>query len=125
MQIANKLMMFSIAVTDMPKAKSFYVDQLGFKVKSDYRRDDHNWWVSVALPEGGPTITLSTAHESMKPGAMKLYFATSDIAAAHKELAAKGAKVSELKDDLNGPGSGVKWFDLKDPDGNHVLLVQA
>ena len=61
----------------------------------------------------------------MKPGTMKLYFATSDVAAAYKELSAKGAKANEVKDDLYGPGSGVKWFNLEDPDGNQVLLVQA
>ena len=61
----------------------------------------------------------------MKPGAMRLYFASSDVAAAHKELSAKGAKVNDVKDDLFGPGSGVKWFNLEDPDGNQVLLVQA
>jgi hypothetical protein len=56
---------------------------------------------------------------------MKLYLATLDIAAAHKELSAKSAKVNERKDDLFGPGSGVKWFNIEDPDGNQVLLVQA
>jgi hypothetical protein len=51
--------------------------------------------------------------------------ATSDVAAAHKELSNKGVKVNEVKDDLFGPGSGVKWFNLGDPDGNEVLLAQA
>ena len=125
MQTVNKVMWFSMAVNDMPKAKAFYVDNLGLKVATDYRKDDNNWWVSLTLPEGGASITLTTASENMKPGAMKLYFATSDVAAAHKELTAKGAKVNELKDDLYGPGSGVKWFNLADPDGNQVLLVQA
>jgi hypothetical protein len=40
----------------------------------------------------------------MKPGAMKLYFATSDVAGAHKELSVKGAKVDKIKNDLFGPG---------------------
>lgn len=61
----------------------------------------------------------------MKPGTMSLYFASSDIDAAHKELSAKGAKVNEVKGDLYGPGSGVKWFNLEDPDGNKVFLVEA
>jgi catechol 2,3-dioxygenase-like lactoylglutathione lyase family enzyme len=125
MQVLNKLMMFSIAVRDMPKAKAFYVDKLGLKVVTDYRKDEANCWVSLSLPEGGASITLTTAHENMKPGAMRLYFASSDVAAAHKELSAKGAKVNDVKDDLFGPGSGVKWFNLEDPDGNQVLLVQA
>jgi len=125
MQVANKLMRFKMAVTDMPKAKAFYADKLGLKVESDYRRDDHNWWVSLTPTEGGPSIVLSTTHENMKPGTMSLYFTSSDIAAAHKELSTKGAKANEVKDDLYGPGSGVKWFNLDDPDGNQVFLVQA
>jgi catechol 2,3-dioxygenase-like lactoylglutathione lyase family enzyme len=125
MQGVKELMMFSMAVSDMPKAKAFYVDKLGLKVATDNRKDDDNWWVSLTLPEGGASITLTTAHENMKPGTMKLFFATSDLAAVHKELSAKGAKVNEVRDDLFGPGSGVKWFHLEDPDGNPVLLVQA
>ena len=125
MQVVDKLMWFSVAVSDMPKAKAFYGDKLGLKVASDYRRDDHNWWVSLTPTEGGPSIVLSTTHENMKPGTMSLYFTSSDIAAAHKELSTKGAKANEVKDDLYGPGSGVKWFNLDDPDGNQVFLVQA
>jgi catechol 2,3-dioxygenase-like lactoylglutathione lyase family enzyme len=125
MQITNKLMRFKMAVSDMPKAKAFYVDKLGLKVESDYRRDEHNWWVSLTPTEGGASIVLTTAHENMKPGTMNLYFASSDVAAAHKELSAKGAKVNQVEDDLYGPGSGVKWFNLEDPAGNQVFLVQG
>jgi catechol 2,3-dioxygenase-like lactoylglutathione lyase family enzyme len=125
MQAVNKLMRFKMAVSDMPKAKAFYVDKLGLKVETDYRRDEHNWWVSLTPTAGGASIVLTTAHENMKPGTMSLYFASSDVAAAHKELSVKGAKVNEVKDDLYGPGSGVKWFNLEDPDGNQAFLVQA
>jgi hypothetical protein len=95
------------------------------KVATDYRKDDDNWWVSLTFPEGGPSIALTTFHENVKPGTMTLYFATSDVAAAHKELSDKSVKVNEVKDDLFGPGSGVKWFNLEDPDGYRVLMVQA
>jgi catechol 2,3-dioxygenase-like lactoylglutathione lyase family enzyme len=125
MQVVDKLMRFKMAVSDMPNAKAFYADKLGLKVATDYRRDEHNWWVSLSLPEGGASIILTTAYENMKPGTMSLYFATSNVAAAHKELSAEGAKVNEVQDDLYGPGSGVKWFNLEDPDGNQVFLVQA
>ncbi|HUI31871.1 MAG TPA: glyoxalase superfamily protein [Candidatus Acidoferrales bacterium] len=125
MQLVNKLMMLAVAVSDMPKAKAFYADKLGLKVTTDYRQDDDHWWVSLALPEDGVAITLTTFHGNAKPGAMTLWFATSDIAAAHKDLSAKGVKVSEIGDDLHGPGSGIKWFNFKDPDGNMVHLEQA
>ena len=125
MQIIDKLTMLGLVVSDMPKAKEFYVDTLGLKITKDYRQDDDNWWVSLALPEGGVTINLSL-EKKVTPGTLfGVYFATSDITAAHKELEAKGAKVSEVMDDLLGPGSGVKFFNLEDPDGNQVLLMQA
>jgi catechol 2,3-dioxygenase-like lactoylglutathione lyase family enzyme len=125
MQIVDKLVMFSMAVSDMPKAKAFYADMLGLIVTKEYRQDDKNWWVWLILPEGGVTIILATYHEHIKPGTVGVYFATSDIAAAHKELSKKGAKVKDIQDDLYGPGSGVKFFNLEDPDGAQVLLVQA
>lgn len=127
MQVVNKLMMLSINVSDMPKAKAFYADKLGLKVITDYRIDDDNWWVTLVSPEGGASITLAraTGFENMKPGTMTVYFETSDIAAANKELSAKGVKVKEVQDDLFGPGSGIKWFSLEDPDGNQVILAQT
>ena len=125
MQTVDKFMMLSMAVSDMPKAKAFYVDALGLKVTKDYRRDDDNWWLSLTFPESGVSITLTTFHENMKPGTMKVYFATSDATAAYDNLSEKVEKINEVKDDLFGPGSGVKWFSLEDPDGNQVFLVQA
>ena len=125
MQIVNKLTMLLTVVSDMPKTKAFYVDTLGLKITTEYRRDDEHWWVSVAPPDGGTSISLTTYQENAKPGRLSLYFTTSDLAAAHKELSAKGAAVNDIKDDLYGPGSGVKWFNLEDPDGNQVFLAQA
>ena len=125
MQIIDKFMMLQVAVTDMPKAKKFYVDKLGLKVAMDYRKDDNNWWTALTLPAGGVTITLTTHHAHMKPGTMTLYFATSDIAAANKELSKKGIGVSKVQDDLHGPGSGVKWFNFKDSEGNLIHIEQA
>lgn len=113
-----------MAVTDMPKAKEFYAERLGLEVTQDYRQDDDNWWVTLTFPEGGATITLSTNHAHMQPGTMNVYFATSDVVAAHEELSGKGVKVSEVQDDLYGPGSGVKFITFDDPDGSKILLVQ-
>jgi catechol 2,3-dioxygenase-like lactoylglutathione lyase family enzyme len=125
MDTVNKFMMLAIGVSDMPTAKAFYADKLGLKVAMDYRQDDGHWWVSLTLPEGGVSITLTTFHENAKPGTMTLWFASSDLSAAHKTLDDKGVKVSEIQDDLHGPGSGVKWFNFKDPDGNLIHLEQA
>lgn len=125
MQIINKLTMFQLAVTDMPKAKEFYADTLGLKVAIDYRQDDAHWWVSLELPEGGVTVTLSSHHAHMTPGAATLYFATSDIGDAHKALSDKGIKTTEIKNDLHGPGSNVKFFTLNDTEGNMIHIEQV
>ena len=125
MQAVNKLMMLSILVSDMPRATEFYVDKLGLKKTIDYRQADDNWYVTLKLPEGGAVITLSTFRENRTSGTVSLYFETSDIVATHQELSDKGVEVGEVGDDLFGPGSGVKFVHLTDPDGNQVLLVQA
>jgi catechol 2,3-dioxygenase-like lactoylglutathione lyase family enzyme len=67
MQTVDKLMMLAIGVSDMPRAKAFYEDKLGLKVRTDYRQDDDHWWVSLTRPEGGVTITLTTFHGKRSP----------------------------------------------------------
>jgi catechol 2,3-dioxygenase-like lactoylglutathione lyase family enzyme len=126
MSIIDKLTMFYMAVNDMDKAKEFYVDKLGFKVITDYRQDDKHWWVTLQLPGGGTTFTISTDHGPMIPGTMRLYVSSPDVQAAHTQLAEKyGLAASKISDDLYGPGSGVKWFSIKDPDGNVWMIAQA
>jgi catechol 2,3-dioxygenase-like lactoylglutathione lyase family enzyme len=128
MQNLNKLSMLSMVVGDMAKAKEFYAEKLGLDVATDYRQDDDNWWVTLTLPGGGPNITLArsseTSNEPPKPGTLGLYLSTSDIDALHEELEENGARPGEVQDDLYGPGSGVKFFQLQDPDGNQVTFAE-
>ncbi|MEJ2353075.1 MAG: VOC family protein [Anaerolineales bacterium] len=122
------LIMVSVVVSDIKKAKEFYAEKLGLDVATDYRQNDDNWWVTLTLPGDGASITLArsstTSNQPPKPGTLGFYLSTSDIAAAHKELNEKGVKTSEVSDDLYGPGSGVKFFQLQDPDGNQVTFAQ-
>ena len=120
----EKILMVTMAVTDMAKAKAFYAEQLGWTVTTDYGQGDQHY-VTLEPPGGGPSLTLSTMHGNMKPGTMRLYLSTSNIEAAHNELKARGVRVHDVKDDLYGPGSGVKWFDLRDPDGNVWQVAQS
>lgn len=128
MQHLNTISMVSVVVSDMAQAKAFYADKLGLDVATDYRQNDDNWWVTLTLPDGGPSITLArssaTSNEPPQPGTLGFYLSTSDIAALHKELAERGAEPGEVQDDLYGPGSGVKFFQMQDPDGNQVTFAQ-
>ena len=123
---ANKIMMCAMNVSDMAKSKAFYAEKLGFGITTEYRQDDNNWWTSLALPEGGAALTLSRASvspESMKHGTLAIYLETSDVEAAHAEISGK-VKAEDVQDNLFGPGSGVKWFNVEDPDGTRVFFVQ-
>ncbi len=128
MQTVNRLTMVSMVVSDMKKAKEFYAEKLGLEVATDYRRNDDNWWVTLTFPSGGASITLArsstTDNQPPKPDTISFYFSTSDIAAADEELNEKGLKTSEIQDNLYGPGSGVKFFQLRDPDGNLLTFAQ-
>jgi catechol 2,3-dioxygenase-like lactoylglutathione lyase family enzyme len=129
LQVAGQLTMVSVVVSDMKKAKEFYAEKLGFAVATDYRQNDDNWWVMLTIPGGGANITLArsstTSNEPPKPGTLGFYLSTSDVAAAHKALTEKGVKTSDVQDNLYGPGSGVKFFQVIDPDGNTVTFAQA
>jgi catechol 2,3-dioxygenase-like lactoylglutathione lyase family enzyme len=126
--VANRLSMISVVVSDMKKAKEFYSEKLGLEVATDYRRNDDNWWVTLTLPGGGASITLArsstTSNEPPKPGTVGFYLSTADIAATHQVLNEKGVKTGEVRDDLYGPGSGVKFLQFRDLDGNSVTFAQ-
>ena len=125
MQVVNKLTMFQMAVTNVPKAKDCYAGKLGLKVAKDYRQDDGHWWVSLDGAEGGATMTLPTYKDHTKPGNPMLYFATSDVTAAHKALADMTVNVGDIQDDFYSPSLGVKFVQATDPDGNLIHVWQS
>jgi catechol 2,3-dioxygenase-like lactoylglutathione lyase family enzyme len=129
MNLIDKLTMLNIAVTDADKAKKFYEDTLGCKVADDKNFGDKRW-ITLTLPGNNVTVTLSTVHEGyMKPGTMKLYFSSPDVENSLKELQAKGIKPVHEGNDWGSWGDpnkkGEKWFEITDPDGNHLLITPA
>ncbi|MGF7228553.1 MAG: VOC family protein [Candidatus Saccharibacteria bacterium] len=118
--IIDTVKMIHMGVTDMDKAKAFYVDTLGCTATSDYGQDDKRW-VSLSLPGGGTALNLTTFLENLKPGTMKIYFSTSDLQASYKALQEKGVA---LASEITEEGWGT-YFRLADPDGSTIMIVQS
>jgi len=117
--VVDKLLVFNVGVNDIDKSKAFYVDKLGLKVVTDIGQGKMHW-ITLGLPGGGAQIALTTAFGNFKPGTMSIQFTTSDIQSAYKKLNATGP----IMDDFHGPGSGMKGFQINDPDGNILSIVQ-
>jgi catechol 2,3-dioxygenase-like lactoylglutathione lyase family enzyme len=111
----------SVPVSDQDRAKSFYVDVLGFAVIADSAFDNQRW-VQLAPSGSNTSITLVTWFESMPAGSLKgLVLATEDIHASYDALAARGLQ-------WNGPIEDAFWgifamFD--DPDGNSWVVSES
>ncbi len=131
MKTLDKLTMLQMAADRIDEMKAFYTDKLGFKVTGDMRYDADQAakaglpagarWISMELPGGGTSISLTNVYENMKPGAMKLYLSTPDIEAAFKELKARGV---QPVDEILRAGWGTS-FGFNDPDGNQWRVVEA
>ena len=118
-KIADKILMFNLGVNDIDKSKAFYVDRLGLQVTNDIGHGNMHF-VTLEFPGGGASLVLTTAFGNFKPGTMSIQFSTSDINAAYKATKATGT----IMNDFHGPGSGVKGFQINDPDGNILSIVQ-
>jgi uncharacterized protein YndB with AHSA1/START domain/catechol 2,3-dioxygenase-like lactoylglutathione lyase family enzyme len=119
MTVLNQISLISVPVTDQQRAKDFYVDVLGFAVRSDTELDGMRW-VMLSPPGGGPDITLVTWFDNLPPGASHLSITTGDVDGAYAVLTARGVRAnSEPEDAFWG-----RWFGFDDPDGNNWLVVE-
>ncbi|HVR88443.1 MAG TPA: SRPBCC domain-containing protein [Candidatus Limnocylindria bacterium] len=112
-----KLELVPLPVSDVDRAKAFYVENCGFKLEVDVRISDTMRVVQLTPPGSKCTIVLagkSTGVTDMQPGSVKgLHLVVQDIDAAREALSLRGVAVGDVEDI-----GGVKyvWFD--DPDGN-------
>jgi predicted enzyme related to lactoylglutathione lyase len=116
-----KLELVSVPVTDVDRAKAFYVDQVGFNPDHDHTVSDEMRFVQLTPPGSGCSIAIGTGlGVSMAPGSVEgLQLVVDDIEAARAELAGRGVDVSEVKDFPWG-----RFVFFKDPDGNGWAVQQ-
>ena len=130
-----KLEAVVIPVSDVDRSKSFY-SNLGWRLDADFTVGDSFRVVQFTPPGSPASVHFGKGLTSATPGAAQnIYLIVSDIEAAHAELTARGAKVSDVFHRA-GPGqpplsgrdpagrSYVSFASLSDPDGNTWLLQE-
>src|SRR6476620_2742557 len=109
-----KLELVAVPVSDVDRAKAFYVDQAGFNADHDHRVSEDMRFVQLTPPGSACSIALGVGITDAEPGSVKgLQLVVTDIEAARAELAGRGVEVSDIQ---RFPWGAFVFF--SDPDGN-------
>jgi catechol 2,3-dioxygenase-like lactoylglutathione lyase family enzyme len=114
MSLTMRLELIQVPVSDIDRAKSFYVDKVGFNADHDYQVSDELRFVQLTPPGSACSIALTTGTHQMAPGSVEgLQMVIDDAEACRKRLAERGVEVSDVQE---FPWGNFVFF--KDPDGN-------
>ena len=109
-----KLELVAVPVTDVDRAKAFYVDQAGFNADHDHVVNEDMRFVQLTPPGSACSIAIGKGVIDAEPGSVKgLQLVVEEIEAAHAELAGRGVQVSDVQDFPWG-----RFVFFADPDGN-------
>ena len=115
-----KLELIAVPVTDVDRAKAFYVDQIGFNADYDHRVSDEMRFVQLTPPGSACSIAIGTGIMDTEPGSVQgLQLVVSDADAARAHLQDNGVEVGEVQDFPWG-----RFVFFKDPDGNGWAVQQ-
>jgi len=115
-----KLELVAVPVSDVDRAKAFYVDQAGFTLDYDHTISDDLRFVQLTPPGSACSISIGKGITDAAPGSVRgLQVVVEDADAAHGELAGRGVDVSEIE---RFPWGAFVFF--SDPDGNRWSVQQ-
>ncbi len=120
----NNLAVAMFTVADVDAAIAFYTEKLGFELRADvtFGSDGEGRWVEVAPPGSAARLALNPPMGGYGPGGGSIGVETPDVRAEHARLTAIGG--IEIYDVTEAPGVPT-LFMMRDPDGNHLAVVQA
>jgi catechol 2,3-dioxygenase-like lactoylglutathione lyase family enzyme len=138
--VAMKLELVPVPVSDVDRAKAFYVDKVGFNLDLDHQITDELRVVQLTPPGSACSILLGTGVVTTPPGSVEnLHLVVADIYAARSRLVERGVDVSEVETYGGDQGRAVddpeqaeflqdkppvSYAYFKDPDGNSWALQQ-
>jgi predicted enzyme related to lactoylglutathione lyase len=115
-----RLELIAVPVSDIDRAKTFYVEKLGFNADHDHRVSDEIRFVQLTPPGSACSIALTTGSHQMKPGSIEgLQVVVDDADAVRAQLVERGVEVSPVQDFPWG-----RFVFLEDPDGNGWAVQQ-
>ncbi len=130
-----RLELILIPVTDIDRAKAFYVEKAGFNLDVDHEVSKEFRVVQMTPPGSACSITIGKGMTDATPGSYRgTHLVVDDIEVARAELVERGVDVSEIRHfDGTKWGSGPdpsrrrynSFADFKDPDGNTWVLQEA
>jgi predicted enzyme related to lactoylglutathione lyase len=128
-----KLELVIVPVSDVDRAKSFYLENVGFNLDVDHRAGEDFRVVQMTPPGSACSITIM--RNQVAPGSLEgLHLVVEDIDAARDELLERGVKVSELfhfseSGQTTGPDPQRQNYNtfcsFSDPDGNGWLVQEV
>jgi catechol 2,3-dioxygenase-like lactoylglutathione lyase family enzyme len=130
-----KLELVLVPVSDVDRAKKFYVETCGFALDVDHQPNDEFRVVQITPPGSACSLTFGIGITDAAPGSYRgTHLVVDDIEAARTELVGRGVDVSEVRH--MGPGGWepgpdperrdyASFADFSDPDGNTWVLQEA
>jgi predicted enzyme related to lactoylglutathione lyase len=119
-----KLELVPVPVSDVDRAKAFYVEKVGFNADLDVQPGNGMRVVQLTPPGSSCSIVIGTGLgeiSEMQPGTVKaLHLVVADIIKAREVLAERGVNVGEVDEYPRG----IKYVHFSDPDGNTWLLQE-
>jgi catechol 2,3-dioxygenase-like lactoylglutathione lyase family enzyme len=116
-----RLELIAVPVSDVDRAKSFYVEQAGFNADHDHVVSEDMRFVQLTPPGSACSIAIGTGISEAEPGSVQgLQLVVDDADAAHADLASRGVEVSDVQDFPWG-----RFVFFRDPDGNGWAVQQV
>ena len=113
-KIEWRLELVQVPVSDVDRAKAFYVDRVGFLAEHDHQVSEELRFVQLTPPGSACSIALTTGAHQMQPGSVTgLQLVVGDADAARAELLERGVEASEVQEFPWG-----RFVFFADPDGN-------
>jgi catechol 2,3-dioxygenase-like lactoylglutathione lyase family enzyme len=115
-----KIELIFVPVTDVDRAKAFYVDRLGFSADFDQQVNENLRFVQATPPGSACSIAFGTGISDMEPGSQRgIQVVVPDADAARKHLLDNDVEATEVDEQPWG-----RFVFFSDPDGNAWALQQ-